>query len=72
MTQDIQLGDPVIWLRSPGRSFLTGWQVQAVPGIVVRACKYRLRIRVRLKGKERVVSVDPDNVLTSEEAGENV
>jgi hypothetical protein len=67
MRHDLQLGDRVIWLHSPGRSFFNGWQVQAVPGIVVRACKYRLRIRVHLKGKERVVSVDPDNVLTSEE-----
>jgi hypothetical protein len=67
----MQPGDRVIWLRSPGRSFLTGWRVQAVPGIVVRTCKYRLRIRVHLNGEERVVSVDPENVLTLEETRTN-
>ncbi len=71
MRYNLQPGDRVIWLRSPGRSFLTGWRVQAVPGIVVRTCKYRLRIRVRQNGEERVVSVDPENVLTSEETGTN-
>jgi hypothetical protein len=71
MRHEIQPGDQVIWLRSEGRSFLTGWRVQAIPGVVVHACRCRLRIRVHLKGKERVVSVDPENVLTSEEAGAN-
>jgi hypothetical protein len=64
-------GDRVIWLRSEGRSFLTGGRVHAIPGVVVRTCKYRLRIRVHLKGQERIVSVDPENVLTSDEAGAN-
>jgi hypothetical protein len=62
-------GDRVIWLRSPGRSFLTGWRVQSVPGVIVRVCRRRLRIRVNLRGRERVVNVDPENVLTSDEAG---
>ena len=62
-------GDRVIWLRSPGRSFLTGWRVQAIPGEIVRVCRRRLRIRVNLRGRERVVNVDPENVLTSDEAG---
>jgi len=62
-------GDRVIWLRSPGRSFLTGWRVQSVPGVVVRVCRRRLRIRVNLRGRERIVNVDPDNVLTPDEAG---
>ena len=64
-------GDRVIWLRSKGRSFLTGWRVHAIPGVVVRACKCRLRIRVHIQGQERIVSVDPENVLTSDEAGAN-
>lgn len=64
-------GDRVIWLRSPGRSFLTGWRVQAIPGEIVRVCRRRLRIRVELRGRERVVNVDPENVLTSDEAWTN-
>ena len=59
-------GDRVIWLRSPGRSFLTGWRVQSVPGVIVRVCRRRLRIRVNLRGRERNVNVDPENVLTSD------
>ena len=62
-------GDRVIWLRSPGRSFLTGWRVQAIPGEIVRVCRRRLRIRVNLRGRERVVNVGPENVMTSDEAG---
>jgi hypothetical protein len=65
----VKPGDRVIWLRSPGRSFLTGWRVQSVPGVIVRVCRRRLRIRVNLRGRERVVNVDPENVLTSDEAG---
>jgi len=62
-------GDRVIWLRSPGRSFLTGWRMQAIPGVIVRVCRRRLRIRVNLRGRERIVNVDPENVMTSDEAG---
>ena len=62
-------GDRVIWLRSPGRSFLTGWRVQSIPGVIVRVCRRRLRIRVNLRGRERIVNVDPENVMTSDEAG---
>jgi hypothetical protein len=61
-------GDRVIWLRSPGRSFLTGWRVQAIPGEIVRVCRHRIRIRVRLAGREKLVVVDPENVLHEEEA----
>ena len=50
-------GDRVIWLRSPGRSFLTGWRVEAISGVVVRVCPRRVRIRVRVGG------VDPENVI---------
>jgi len=60
-------GDRVDWLRSPGRSFLTGWRVQAIPGVIVRVCRRRLRIRVNLRGRERIVNVDPENVMTSDE-----
>jgi hypothetical protein len=67
----MKAGDQVIWLRSEGRSILTGWRVQAIPGVVVRNCKHRLRIRVTMKGQERVVNVHPENVPTSDEAGAN-
>ena len=62
-------GDRVIWLHSPKRSFLTGWNVQPVPGVIVRVCRYRLRIRVNLRGREKIVNVDPENVLAADEAG---
>jgi hypothetical protein len=63
-------GDRVIWLRSPGRSFLTGWKVQAIPGEIIRVCRHRIRIRVRLGGSERLVILDPENVMREEETGE--
>jgi len=53
-------GDRVIWLHSPERSFLTGWRVRSVPGVIVR---------VNLGGRERIVNIDPENVMTSDEAG---
>ena len=65
-------GDRVIWLRSPGRSFLTGWRVQAIPGEIVRVCRRRIRIRVRLGGSEKLVIVDPENVICEDEAGSGV
>ncbi len=64
-------GDRVIWIRSPGRSFLTGWRVQRIPGVVVRICRVRVRIRVRVDGRERVVGVAPDNVIWEEPAGKD-
>ncbi len=60
-------GDRVIWLRSPGRSILSGWRVQKIPGVITRVCRQRIRIRVRLAGFERLVIVDPENVLREEE-----
>ncbi len=60
-------GDRVIWIRSPGHSILSGWKVQAVPAEIVRVCRRRVRIRVRLGGREKVVFVDPDNVIVSDE-----
>ena len=43
-------GDRVIWLYSPGRSFLSGCGVKEVPGVIVGVCKRRIRIRVHLDG----------------------
>jgi hypothetical protein len=65
----VKPGDRVVWLRSPGRSFLTGWRVQAIPGEIVRVCRRRIRIKVRLGGSEKLVIVSPDNVLSEDEAG---
>ncbi len=63
----MKAGDRVIWLRSPGRSILSGWRVQKIPGVIMRVCRQRIRIRVQLAGCERLVIVDPENVLQEEE-----
>ena len=63
----MQPGDRVIWLRSPGRSFLTGWRVTQIPAIVVRVCPCRIKIRVLLDAREKTVNVDPDNLIHSQE-----
>lgn len=60
-------GDCVIWLRSPGRSILSGWRVQRIPGAIVRLCRHRIWIRVLIGGKEELVKVDPENVLINAE-----
>ena len=60
-------GDRVIWLRSPGRSPLTGWRLQQVPGVIVSICRHRIRIRVRLAGQEKLVNVEPENVICADE-----
>jgi hypothetical protein len=63
-------GDQVIWLRSPGRSFLTGWRVQRIRAIVDRACRCRIRIRVQLGESEKLVNVEPENVMRDHEFGD--
>ena len=63
MRHDIQPGDRVIWLRSPGRSFLTGWRVSQIPAVVVRVCSRRIKIKVLVDSREKTVNVDPDNLL---------
>jgi hypothetical protein len=65
-TSQFKSGDRVIWLRSPGRSFLTGWRVQEVPGVITRICRRRIRIRIWRDGREKLVNVDPENVLGQE------
>jgi hypothetical protein len=57
----------IIWLRSPGRSFLTGWRLQRTPGVIERVYRDRIRIRVRLDGRERLVNVRRDNVISDED-----
>jgi hypothetical protein len=63
----MQPGDRVIWLRSPGRSFLTDWRVTQIPAIVVRVCPCRIKIRVLLDSREKTVNVDPDNLIHPQE-----
>lgn len=60
-------GDRVTWLHSPKRSCLTGWRLQWIPGEIVSVSRRRIRIRVWLRGKERCVNVDPDNVIHEDE-----
>lgn len=60
-------GDGVIWLYSPGRSFLSGWRLQEIPGVIVRVCRRSVSIRVCVEGKERLVNVDPENVIWKKE-----
>jgi hypothetical protein len=62
----VKPGDRVIWLRSPGRSIITRWRVERIPGVIVRICPRRLRIRVSRGECEKVVSVDPENLLPEE------
>ena len=59
----MKAGEHVIWLHSPRHSILSGWRLQRVPGEIVRICRRRIRIRVLMHGEERVVNVDPENVL---------
>ena len=60
-------GDRVIWLYSKKRSFVVGCGVQRVPGVIIRVCKRRIRLKVLLPGSERLVNVNPENVICSEE-----
>jgi hypothetical protein len=67
MRHDMQPGDHVIWLHSPGRSFLSGWRVAQIPAIVVRVCPRRIKIRVCLDAREKTINVDPDNLISQRE-----
>ena len=69
MTPGLQMkpGDRVIWLRSPGRSFLAGWRLRQIPAIVGRVCPRRITIRIFVDNREKTVIVDPDNLITGAE-----
>jgi hypothetical protein len=60
-------GGRVVWLRSPGRSFLTGWRVEEIPGTVVRVCIRRVKIRALRDARETTVNVEPDNLISFQE-----
>ena len=59
--------DRVIWLYSRKRSFVVGCGVQRIPGEVIRVCKRRIRLRVKLPDREKLVNVSPENVLFNED-----
>jgi hypothetical protein len=59
----MKLGERVIWIHSPKHSIFSGWRLQRIPAVIVRICRRRIRIRVWLRGKERLVYVDPDNIV---------
>ncbi len=61
-------GDRVIWLYSKKRSFVVGYRVWRIPGEVIRVCKRRIRLKVRLPDREKLVNVSPDNVIREEES----
>jgi len=60
-------GDRVIWLYSRKRSFVAGRGVQRVPGVIIRVCKRRIRLKVLSPGMKKVVNVSPDNVIGEED-----
>jgi hypothetical protein len=60
-------GDRVIWLYSKKRSFVVGCRVQWVPGVVIRACKRRIRLKVKTFDREKPVNVCPENVICDED-----
>ncbi len=60
-------GDRIIWLHSPGRSFLTGWRLERTPGVIERIYRSRVRIRVQMGGREKVVNVRLDNIVSAED-----
>jgi hypothetical protein len=65
-------GDRVIWVRSPGRSILEAWRVQRVPGVVVGICRQRVKISIGRGETEKLVIVDPENLIGDDETVEFV
>jgi hypothetical protein len=46
---------------------VVGCGVQRVPGVIIRVCKRRIRLKVFLLGTEKLVNVSPDNVICKED-----
>ncbi len=53
---------PGDWMKDPSLRSVS----RAIPGEVVRGCRHRIRIKVRLAGREKLVIVDPENVLSED------
>ncbi len=64
----VKPGDHAIWLYFKKRSFVVGYGVRRIPGEVVRVCKRRIRLKVRLPDRENLVNVSPDNAIGEEES----
>jgi hypothetical protein len=60
-------GDRVIWLYSRKRSLVVGHRVKRIPAVIIRVCKRRIRLRTQQPGMEKIVNVDPDNVIFDRE-----
>jgi hypothetical protein len=60
-------GDRVIWLYSKKRSFVVGRSVRRIPGEIIRICRRRIRLKVKLLDAEKLVNVNPDNVICEDE-----
>jgi|APIni6443716594_1056825.scaffolds.fasta_scaffold212992_1 hypothetical protein len=67
MRHDTKQGNRGIWLYSRKSSILVGRGMQRVPAVIVRVCKRWIRLRVLLSGSERLVNVNPDNVICEQE-----
>jgi hypothetical protein len=63
----VKPGDRVIWLYSKKRSFIVGRGVQRIPGVIIRVCRRRIKLKVLLLGMEKLVNVNPDNVICEED-----
>lgn len=50
-------GYRVIWLYSPGKSCLSSGRLKYIPGADIPVCGQRIRISVRLEGKEKLVTL---------------
>lgn len=56
-------GDRIVWLYSKKRSFVTGYRLQRIPGVIIHVCKRRIRLKVKPLGVEKLVNVSPENVI---------
>jgi len=56
-------GDRVMWLYCKKRSFVTGYGLQRIPGVIMHICKRRIRLKGKLLGVEKLVNVRPENVI---------
>ena len=45
-------------------------EIQQISGVVEQICRARIRIRVRVGGREKVVNVAPENVISEADANE--
>ena len=52
-----------MWLYSKKRSFVTGYRLPPIPGVIIRVCRRRIRLNVKLLAVEKLVNVSPENVI---------